>query len=141
MKLRNFVLVAMVGVLSGCQQERPPGSPTPVGAATPADGRADHARFLGVWSGRWGDCLDGKLTVASMEQSGAMAGEYSFGNCADWNITAGSRPVRGQINAGTLTLEPFGNGARVSYRMAADGSLAGTYRIQREVTLGTFRKE
>jgi hypothetical protein len=70
-----------------------------------------------------------------------MSGIYAFGNCAEWRITAGSAPVRGRIEAGTLTLERFPNGARVIYRMQGDGSLAGTYTLGSNVTQGVFRKE
>ena len=68
------------------------------------------AAFVGVWSGKWGNVLEGKLGVLSVTPQGSADVEYSWAE-KPGSFQAGKTTTSGQIKGDTLTLAPFSSGA------------------------------
>ena len=143
-KIVLSIIVACVGFVAACT---PPGPPEPAPALTeyeitiPGDEvPAELARFSGVWSGKWGGNLDGRLAVLTVSPTGSVEAVYAFGELRD-RFGAGQTEVTGQIADGVLTLETFGNGAVVTYQFDSAAALAGRYSRDGNITNGVFTKE
>ena len=141
----NIVRLSLVGVillLGACMDPRPASLPetltvTPPTAAVPAE----FAAFSGVWRGRWGSCLDGALAVHTIRPDRSVDTVYAWGDCAQYNTSAGSTEQEGQIVGNVLTLKTFSTGAQASYELVPDGTLAGTYRRDGNITRGVFVRQ
>jgi hypothetical protein len=144
MKLKYLiVLVFACGLATGCKTVRNPAviPGGEVATAPSSDTPAEFAEFSGLWAGKWGKSLDGKLLVQTIESDGNVRAIYAWGDEPNWNITAGNRQVDGRITANTLDLEKFSNGAVVRYEMQPNGTLAGFYELNNQITKGTFVRQ
>lgn len=142
MNIPRLTFLTFILLLGACMDPRPASLPDNLTVSPPAETIAPEvAAFSGIWAGRWGSCLDGKLAVLAIEPDGAVDTVYSWGDCAAYNISAGWTEHKGQITGTTLTLEQFGNGAKASYELKPDGTLAGTYLRDGSTTRGTFVRQ
>lgn len=142
--IKHVVLTLMFALLLvGCKTTNNPAT-IPAGEAVSAPAAsvpAEYARYSGLWVGSWGNgAMDGKLMVQTIDPKGKVEALYAWGDSSQWNITAGATRAKGAVAGTVLTLDPFGNGARVHYELQADGSLKGFYERNRQITIGQFVK-
>ena len=139
--MRALLFVCAAVLLAACQTSQP--KPAVLDAAVvvtpPAAGvPVELAAFSGVWSGTWGQSLDGKLAVLTVAADGAVTGLYAVGEAPGF-FDAQSFGVTGQIVDGTLTFK-LNTGIYARYRLQPDGTLAGEYTRFGTVTTGTFAR-
>ena len=144
----KYSLIALSALaLAGCQTTDPAPAPTPsaqsvVAPSTEVPHR--YAAFSGVWKGSWdvanSPLLDGNIAIQTISPSGHVTALYAVGDAARGQFEAHSFMVAGDIKGGTLTLDRFPNGARVSYTLLPDGTLRGRYLRDGTVTPGRFEK-
>lgn len=146
--MKSLVPSALLALLvAGCASG-PSSAPLPpdVNLVVPSASLAPDIRALaGKWSGKWKSRygqLDHVLIVERLEGSSASV-IYSTGALVS---TQGGGPspgwfrVNGTVEPGTLTLS-MRNGAQVTYKLQADGTLSGTYVRQGDTSTGTLTRE
>lgn len=98
-----------------------------------------YAAFSGIWAGRLDGTYEAKLAVQSVSSNGAVAVTYAWGNLGDNN--PGEAAGSGKIAGTTLKLGRLPNGADITFKMAPDGTLAGTYALAGQTYTGTFIRQ
>ena len=139
--MRKLLIVAAAVLLAGCQSTPPAPAvidPAIVITAPAADVPAEFAAFSGVWGGTWGPELDGKLAVHTISKEGQAIVYYAVGDLPGFFKAQGSEH-EGQITGQTLVV-PLNEGIKATYTVQPDGTLAGVYNRQGNITRGMFTK-
>ena len=142
--MRNILGSALLALLvAGCGEKgRDAVIPDSIAVTAPgADVPAGFAAFSGVWSGRWGECLPGKLAVLTVSADGAVQTYYAWGDCRPLGRRQAGTLYGGLIDGNVLRLEEFADGAKVTYTLTEEGVLEGAYFLNGETTTGVFRRE
>lgn len=129
-----LALIAAPAAAGECIDETP--LPESLKISPPADGvPADVAAFSGIWGdAKWDGSLCHTLVVKSIDANGDAEVVYSYGSFVPWGIHNPEYfEPSGTIEDGTLTLERFRNGAKVSYTLDGD-KLKGRYVINGNVS-------
>jgi hypothetical protein len=140
--MKNLAFVAALVLLAGCQSTPPAPAvidPAIVITEPAADVPAEYAAFSGVWGGTWGSDLDGKLAVQTISTEGAAVVYYAVGDLPGF-FKAQGYLKNGQITGRKLVV-PLNEGIRATYTMQPDGTLAGEYNRQGNITRGMFTKQ
>ncbi len=118
-----FVYSAHAGEMTDLQFD---GVPLPAGISVPAvEKAAGNKRFLGLWSGRWGNSLNHLLLVQSVDEDGTAKVIYSVG-ANPWRKTKGAWiETTGKISGDTMRVSAWTSEA--VYRMTETGHLAGEF--------------
>ena len=139
--MRNLFFVAAAVLLASCQSTPPAPAvidPAIVITEPAEDVPAEFAAFSGIWSGTWGPDLDGKLAVHTISKDGQALVFYAVGDLPGF-FKAQGYEVASKISGQTLVV-PLNEGIKATYTMQSDGTLAGEYNRQGNITRGLFRK-
>ena len=131
-----ILLPLLIYLLIGCattQTERIP-LPNDVRIIPPSSGIPKEATvFSGKWSGVWDGILKHILVVEEINPPEANV-IYAWGTAPNWRIyEPNSVRVKGTYADGVLNLS-LSNGAKVTYRMLADGTLDGAYELRGNIS-------